>query len=157
MALSDTTLHKPNILVIGDSYFIQLHESCFADCFDRCNFWKYNDEVINKKIEFLGKVNYYPEVYKVIDEVDLVMVITTSVYAYNYMFGFCETANEAFADPDGKHKQKMIDETIERIKSTPEWFEDIKQNAEKKGISLDEMLRNAAIYTIEMDKKNKQQ
>ena len=157
MALSDTTLRKPNILVIGDSYFIQLHESCFADCFDRCDFWKYNDEVINKKIEFLGKVNYYPEVYKVIDEVDLVMVITTSVYAYNYMFGFCETANEAFADPDGKHKQKMIDETIERIKSTPEWFEDIKQNAEKKGISLDEMLRNAAIYTIEMDKKNKQQ
>ena len=157
MALSDTTLHKPNILVIGDSYFIQLHESCFADCFDRCDFWKYNDEVITKKIEFLGKVSYYPEVYKVIDEVDLVMVITTSVYAYNYMFGFCETANEAFADPDGKHKQKMIDETIERIKSTPEWFEDIKQNAEKKGISLDEMLRNAAIYTIEMDKKNKQQ
>ena len=157
MSLSDTSLHKPNILVVGDSYFIQLHESCFADCFDRCDFWKYNDEVINKKIEFLGKVNYYPEVYKVIDGVNLVMVINTSVCAYNYMFGFCETANEAFADPNGKHKQKMIDETIERIKSSPEWFEDIKQNAEKKGISLDEMLRNAAIYTIEMDKKNKQQ
>lgn len=153
MALSDTTLRKPNILVIGDSYFIQLHESCFTDCFDRCDFWKYNDEVINKKIEFLGKVNYYPEVYKVIDEVDLVMVINTSVCAYNYMFGFCETANKAFADPDGKHEQKMIDKTIERIKNSPEWFEDVKQQAEKKGISLDEMLRNAAIYTIEMDKK----
>lgn len=154
MTLSDTTLRKPNILVVGDSYFIQLHESCFADCFDRCDYWKYNDEIITKKIEFLGKVNYYPEVYKVIDEVDLVMVITTSVYAYNYMFGFCETANEAFADRNAKAKEKLIDETMERIKSSPEWLEGVKQHAEKKGVSFDEMLRSAAIYTIEMDKKN---
>ena len=73
------------------------------------------------------------------------------------MFGFCETADEAFADPGAKRKEKMIDETIERIKNSPEWLEGVKQHAEKEGVSLDEMLRNAAIYTIEMDKKNKQQ
>ena len=156
MALSDTTLHKPNILVIADSYFIQLHESVFADCFDRCEYWKYNDEVITKKIEFLGKVAYYPDVYKVIDEVDLVMIVTTSVYAYDYMFGFCETAQNAFIERDTESMEKQIQNVIHRIKSSPEWFESVKQQAKEKGISLDEMLRLNAIYTIEMDKQNQQ-
>ena len=154
MTLSDTTLHKPNILVIADSYFIQLHESVFADAFDRCDYWKYNDEVINKKIEFLGKVKYYPDVYKVIDEVDLVMVITTSVYAYDYMFGFCETAQNAFIYRDSESMEKQIQNVIYRIKSNQEWLESVKRQAEEKGMCLDEMLRLNAIYTIELDSKN---
>ena len=153
MTLSDTTLRKPNLLVIADSYFIQLHESCFADAFDRCEYWKYNDEVITKKIEFLGKVAYYPDVYKVIDEVDMVMVINTSVYAYDYMFGFCETAQQAFLERDAESMEKQIQNVINRIQNTPEWLESVKQQAVEKGLSLDEMLRANAIYTIEMDKK----
>ena len=153
MSLSDTTLRKPNILVIGDSYFVQLHESCFADCFDRCDYWKNNYQVITKDLEFLDKVADYSDVYKVINEVDLVMVITTSVNAYNYMFGFCETANEAFADRDGKHKQQLIEETIEYIKSVPEWMESVSQQASERGIEVDEMLRLNAIYAIETNKQ----
>ncbi len=149
MALSDTTLRKPNLLVVADSYFIQLHESCFADCFDRCEYWKYNDEVITKDIEFIGKVATYPDAYKVIDEVDLVMVVATSVHAYDYMFGFCETVPKA--------REMEIQNIIQRIKSTPEWLESVKLQAEEKGISLDEMLRINAIYALEMDKKNKYQ
>ena len=156
MALSDTTLRKPNILVIADSYFIQLHESCFADAFDRCEYWKYNDEVITKKIEFLGKVKYYPDVYKVIDEVDLVMIINTSVYAYDYMFGFCETAQQAFLERDAESLEKQIHGVIQRITSTPEWFESVKQQAVERGIDLDEMLRLNAIYAIETDKQKQQ-
>ncbi len=156
MALSDTTLRKPNILVIADSYFIQLHESTFADAFDRCEYWKYNDEVITKNIEFLGKVKYYPDVYKVIDEVDLVMVITTSVYAYDYMFGFCETAQHAFVDRDAEGEELRIQNIIQNIKNTPEWFESVKQQAVERGIDLDEMLRLNAIYAIETDKQKQQ-
>ena len=156
MALSDTTLRKPNILVIADSYFIQLHESCFADAFDRCEYWKYNDEVITKKIEFLGKVKYYPDVYKVIDEVDLVMIINTSVYAYDYMFGFCETAQQAFLERDAESLEKQIHGVIQRITSTPEWLESVKQQAVERGVDLDEMLRLNAIYAIETDKQKQQ-
>ena len=156
MALSDTTLRKPNILAIADSYFIQLHESCFADAFDRCEYWKYNDEVITKKIEFLGKVAYYPDVYKVIDEVDLVLVITTSVHGYNYMFGFCETAQKAFQERDAEGMEKQIQGVIQRIMSTPEWLESVKQQAVERGVDLDEMLRLNAIYAIETDRQKQQ-
>ena len=153
MALSDTTLRKPNILAIADSYFIQLQESVFADAFDRCDYWKYNDEVITKDIQFLGKVAFYPDVYKVIDEVDLILVITTSVHGYDYMYGFCETAQNAFVERDAESTEKQIQGIIQRIKSSPEWFESVKQQAVERGIDLDEMLRLNAIYAIETDKQ----
>ena len=156
MALSDTTLRKPNILAIADSYFIQLQESVFADAFDRCDYWKYNDEVITKDIQFLGKVAFYPDVYKVIDEVDLILVITTSVHGYDYMYGFCETAQNAFVERDAESTEKQIQGIIQRIKSSPEWFESVKQQAVERGIDLDEMLRLNAIYAIETDKQKQQ-
>ena len=149
MTVSDTTLCKPNILVIADSYFVQLQESCFADCFDRCEYWQYNDEIITKDIEFLGKVATYPDAYKVINEVDMVLVISTSVFAYNYLFGFCETVPKA--------REMEIQNTIQRIKSTPAWLENVKQQAIERGVDLDEILRLNAIYAMEVDKKNEQQ
>ena len=157
MALSDTTLRKPNLLVIADSYFIQLQESVFADCFNRCDYWKYNDEVITKDIEFKGKVSEYLEAYKMIDEADLIMVINTAPYAYNYMFGFCETANLAFLDHDHQRMEKLIEETIERIKGSTEWYESIRRQAEEEHRDLDSLLRGHARYAIWMDEKQRQE
>lgn len=157
MALSDTTLRRPNLLVIADSYFIQLQESAFADCFNRCDYWKYNDEVITKDIEFKGKVSEYLEAYKTIDEADLIMVINTAPYAYNYMFGFCETANLAFLDHDHQRMEKLIEETIERIKGSTEWYESIRRQAEEEHRDLDSLLRGHARYAIWMDEKQRQE
>ena len=157
MALSDTTLRKPNLLVIADSYFIQLQESAFADCFNRCDYWKYNDEVITKDIEFKGKVSEYLEAYKTIDEADLIMIINTAPYAYNYMFGFCETANLAFLDHDHQRMEKLIEETIERIKGSTEWYESIRRQAEEEHRDLDSLLRGHARYAIWMDEKQRQE
>lgn len=157
MALSDNTLRKPNLLVIADSYFIQLQESAFANCFNRCDYWKYNDEVITKDIEFKGKVSEYLEAYKTIDEADLIMIINTAPYAYNYMFGFCETANLAFLDHDHQRMEKLIEETIERIKGSTEWYESIRRQAEEEHRDLDSLLRGHARYAIWMDEKQRQE
>ena len=157
MALSDTTLRKPNLLVIADSYFIQLQESAFANCFNRCDYWKYNNEVITKDIEFKGKVSEYLEAYKTIDEADLIMVINTAPYAYNYMFGFCETANLAFLDHDHQRMEKLIEETIERIKGSTEWYESIRRQAVEEHRDLDSLLRGHARYAIWMDEKQRQE
>ena len=155
MAISDTTLKKPNLLVIADSYFIQLQESAFADCFNHCDYWKYNDEVFSKSTEYLGRVSQIMT-YKAIHEADLVMVINTAPYAYNYMFGFFDTAMEAFVDRDHKRMEILIEKTIEYIKKTPEWYESIKKQAEEEHRDLDSLLRGHARYAIWMDEQQKQ-
>ena len=85
------------------------------------------------------------------------MIVTTSVYAYDYMFGFCETAQHAFVDRDAEGREKRIQNIINNIKNTPEWFESVKQQAAERGIELDEMLRLNAIYAIEMDKQKQKE
>jgi uncharacterized protein with GYD domain len=50
-----------------------------------------------------------------------------------------------------------IQNTIQRIKSTPAWLENVKQQAIERGVDLDEILRLNAIYAMEVDKKNEQQ
>lgn len=156
IALSDTILRKPNLLVIADSYFIQLHESCFLDAFNHCEYWKYNDEVFNKRT-YLGQVSQNIMAYKTIHEADLVMVINTAPYAYDYMFGFYETAMDAFLDRDHKRMEKRIEETIEYIKKTPEWYESIKKIAEEEHKDLDSLLRGNAIYAIWVDEQREQE
>jgi hypothetical protein len=72
------------------------------------------------------------------------------------MFGFCETAQKAFIERDAESVEKQIQGVIQRIKDHPEWFESVKQQAIERGISLDEMLRLNAIYSIEMDRQKQQ-
>ena len=69
------------------------------------------------------------------------------------MFGFCETAQKAFLERDAGALEKQIQGVINHIKSVPEWFESVKQQAVERGIDLDEMLRLNAIYAIETDKQ----
>jgi hypothetical protein len=72
------------------------------------------------------------------------------------MFGFCETAQQAFLERDAESLEKQIHGVIQRITSTPEWLESDKQQAVERDIDLDEMLRLNAIYAIETDKQKQQ-
>lgn len=150
---------KPNALVIGDSYLVQLHESCFVDCFNQLEYWKYNREVYDKNVVFKSNIVSYSDAYNVIENADIIIIITTAPYAYNYLFGFCGSVNDYFEDAGGKLMEMKIEGLIEYIKNTPEWYESIKKQAEEKNVPVEEMLRNNAIYTIKMEriKENEKQ
>ena len=151
--LSDTIgKSKPNVLVVADSYFIQLHESCFVDCFNQLEYWKYNREVFDKNVTFKSDIVTYTDAYDVIDNADIVIIMSTAPYAYNYLFGFCGSVNDYFEDAGGKLMEMKIEGLIEYIKSTPEWYESIKKQAEEKNVPIEDMLRSNAIYTINMER-----
>ena len=143
---------KPNVLVVADSYFIQLHESCFVDCFNQLEYWKYNREVFDKNVTFKSDIVTYTDAYDVIDNADIVIIMSTAPYAYNYLFGFCGSVNDYFEDAGGKLMEMKIEGLIEYIKSTPEWYESIKNQAEEKNVPIEDMLRSNAIYTINMER-----
>lgn len=148
----DGNTKKPNLLVIADSYFVQLHESCFVDAFTDLNYWKYNREVFSDNPEYSGSVMLFPYLYKVIDEADFVVVIFTSVFATDYLFGFYHTAMEAFTNRDSDSMEKEIQSIIERISLNPEWLNAVENQANENGVSLDEMLLRNAKYVLEMNK-----
>lgn len=149
---------KPNLLVIADSYFTQLGGSPFTEAFGNVDYWKYNEISYSKISKRNNKIAYINK-YEAITDADVVMVMFTTMFAYDYMFGFVEDALETFAkgeDYDGEqYAEEQIEFIIQRIKSDPEWLRNVKKQAKKEHISLEENLRRNAEYVYEMDHKQK--
>lgn len=145
-----------NLLVIGDSYFNQFINSPFVDCFAHWDFWRYNREIVSSTPGFGGIVGYFQSKYKVISGADIVMFFFTTRSYYTSYYGFYETAMEAFNDKDCTLNENAINELIETIKADEKWFKYVKRQSKEKGISIEEGLRNNAIWFLN-HKKNEQQ
>ena len=147
---------KPNLLIVGDSYSIQLVNSCFADAFNRWDFWQYNDNILSSR-EYLNwkKVPYYAKAYEMLEETDIVVAIVTSAYIYEYLWGFEQTAFRLFAK-GSLSEEETIQLKINEIKNNPQWYERIVEQASERNVSVEENLRNNAIYVLDADKKKQE-
>lgn len=156
-SLTDTAgTDKPNLLVIGDSYFVQLEKSCFADAFNRWDFWQYNN-YINSSRKYLDwkQVKYYADAYQMLDEADIVMAIVTSAYIYEYLFGFEQTVFQLYQQGP-LDEEGAIELKIKEIKDTKKWYDRVVEQAAEKNISVEENLRDNAIYVLDHDKKKRE-
>ena len=141
---------KPNLLVIGDSYFTQLEGSPFMEAFNRVDYWKYNKQAFSTESTRSEKVVYIDR-YKILDETDIVVVMFTSMYAYKYFFGFLETLEETLQDGPDYDWMQEVRSTIQRIKADPVWYESVKRQAEERQITVEQSLLDNAKYVYEME------
>lgn len=147
---------RPNLLVIGDSYFIQLRFSCFVDAFHHWDYWKYNRDISSSRQAFNGQeVKWLPEAPQVLKEADLVMAVFTAPCLCNYMYGFTESAIKLYSQ-DILSAEQILNLTIDRIKSNEQWMELIERQAKERGLTLEENLVINAKYVIEQEKKKHQ-
>ena len=152
-ALSDTLgKDRPNLLVIGDGYFTPLQGSCFVNAFNRWDFWLYNQTSISSRPELNWK--YLNQLYgtaETLKEADIVIALYTSNYLLNYMSGFTQSALELYEN-GGTREQEAISAIMESIKNDPQWFSTIEQQAQERGISVEENLKQNAAYVYQMQK-----
>ena len=150
MSLNDTLgKDKPHLLVIGDSYFVSLEKPPFVEAFSSWDYWKYNRDIVSSNPNYLWKnSNTLPEAYDVLEQADIVMAIITAPYLYDYMWGFCETASRLFQQRGNLSFEERIAMVIQEIEVNPEWMESVKRQAEEKGLTLEENLRENAIYVL---------
>ena len=139
---------KPNLLVVGDSYFTQLNNTDFIKAFNRVDYWKYNDEAISSVPERNGTVPYVNR-YEIITQADVILLVFTDMHAYDYLFGFLRTVERTLADGPDHNPQEAIRMIVETIKASPEWYENVRKQAEEKHISLEQCLRDNAQWVYE--------
>ena len=156
-ALADTIgKDRPNLLVIADSYFIQLSCSCFVDAFHHWDYWKYNRDISSSRKGFSGKeVKWLPEASQILEEADIVMAVFTAPCLCNYMYNFAETGVELY-NQGALSAEQTLNLTIERIKSDPKWMQLIERQAKERGLTVEENLVLNAKYVIEQEKKKQQ-
>ena len=103
--------------------------------------------------KYLNKIFDAAETLK---QADIVIALYTSNYLLNYMSGFTQSALELYAN-GGTQEQEAIRSIMESIKKDPEWFGVIQQQAQERGISVEENLRLNAAYVFQMQKNEQDQ
>lgn len=144
---------KPNLLVVGDSYFTQLENTDFVKAFNQVDYWKYNETAYSSKQGRSGKISLLPR-YEIITEADVILLVFTDMHAYSYFFDFLATVEQALKDGPGFDKidkEEAIRDIMDRIKGTPAWYESVKEQAKEKRISVDQCLRNNAEWVFEQE------
>lgn len=146
---------KPNLLVVGDSYYTQMENTDFTKAFGEVDYWKYNETAYSSKPERIGKISLLDR-YEIITGADVILMIFTDMHAYSYFFGFLKTVEQALKDgPDFNEidREEIIQGIITRIKESPEWYEEVKKQAKEQKIGLDKCLRNNAEWVFEQEHK----
>ncbi len=133
---------KKKVLVVSDSFFNNLYYTGFAkDIFNLSGYWYYNRDNRGSKIN-RKEVDFD----KTLEETDLIILMQTEWNLYRLGFGLIDELNSWI---DRKDSYKLeLNRKIQKIKNDKEWFNKVKKEAQKRGISIDSMLIKSAQYVL---------
>ena len=148
--LTDTMANiKPNLLVVGDSYFTQLRLSSFVKAFNRWDYWEYNKNMLSSRPRFNWRILKEEfDAVTVLQEADIVMAVFTAPMLYNYMFDFPRTAQELL-EKGYFNEEEAMETVIKMIQDDPQWYEGVVKQAEERDITIEECLTKNARYWLD--------
>ena len=148
--LADTVgMDRPNLVVVGDSYFDQLMFSCFKEAFRKWDFWQYMMNVYSSRGYWNVPFENIMDTPKTLQEADVVLAVFTAPMLYNYMNNFTERAYGMLETSDVEILQMM-----ESIRNNPDWYQAVIDQAKERGLEVEDNLRINAIYVIEYRKNH---
>lgn len=139
---------KPKALFIGDSYFWNLFYSGLVNnTFTEPSFWYYNTTVFpeNAPIREVSKLDFKTEVQKQ----ELIVLLATESNLQDIGWGFVDNVLASFNESTNTNDFRgnvYINYFINEIHHTPDWLNTIKEEATKKGVDLEKLIRENAIY-----------
>ncbi|OFX36371.1 MAG: hypothetical protein A2X08_14795 [Bacteroidetes bacterium GWA2_32_17] len=147
---------KLKALIIGDSfaqsffgfghyfYYIFSQDSKYFYYYETV-FWPRIDDADLRNIESYN-------ISDLVNENELILVILTDQNLDKNTFGFFDDLYSLFKNGDSITHEET-EKVIKNIKSNEKWFKAILRQAKERKISVDEMLRRNAIFTIKNRKK----
>ena len=149
--------NHPNLLVVGDSYFVQLKESSFVDAFHQWDYWMYNKDSYSSRPYYEGKqLKWMFDADEVLEDADIVLAVFTNAFIYDFMGGFTQSAQDLL-EKGTMGEQEVLLKIMEMIKADAKWYQAIVQQAQERGISVEENLQRNAKYVMDNNKRKKEQ
>ena len=123
-------------------------------------FWFYNTTIYPERnpVQSINDIDYRRE----IEEQEFVLLVCTEATNHLFPFNFCRRYLASYdysfvakspSDYDAadsiyaSYKQSVINDIKNEIVSTPEWLDNVKSQANEKGISVEESIDDNAAYT----------
>ncbi len=137
------TSAKPDVLVVGDSYWWCLvGDDLPINFFREDEYWFYNKEQLirNEKRGEVKKLNLSAS----LAQRDVVLLIATEATYYMFPYGFVDNAYKLYCNDNSKR----LGEIINNIRSNKGWYESIIKKAEENGRSVEAQLKLDAEYIL---------
>jgi hypothetical protein len=147
------TSNRPNVLVIGDSYYWGLFNlGLSADVFNNSPFWYYNKEIHysdGRQVKTTGSA----DLRATVEQQDAVVIICTEASLKRFGFGFISSLYNSYFEPEQfaqelKAYQERITFWINTIKGNEAWVSSAKERAALKGWTLDETIQADAEFMV---------
>jgi hypothetical protein len=140
----------PNAVVIGDSFFWGMFNyGLTGRIFKDVEYWYYNSTIYHKDIADSVKASQLPFPEAFMDK-DLIILMCNPSNIHNIGWGFLERASSELFNPEWQREyEKMVREYIQAIHNTPEWENQIRENARERGLPADSLIEVNAKYMVE--------
>ena len=150
-----TTREKPSALIIGDSFYWNWYPDLIKNVFSNDEFWYYNMDVYPESRTNPKHVSQV-DVAEAINRQKIIILIQVNGAKGNLGYGFPDLALNELDPSKSKEVKKVEDE----IRSQPEWMKMVEEKALKNHLTINEQLKQDALYMLDlqkMDKKHKVQ
>ena len=144
--IPDSTAQPLRLLTIGDSFFWNFGYTLpMEEIFETHHHWYYfNSVFFDPEHTSVSEINLLDE----FSHTDVVMLCYNASKLYGFNFGFLSRALVELSLDDPESLNRIIDGIKRRMENNEEWYESMKQKAVQRGKTLDEVMREDALYLI---------
>lgn len=146
----DSLTYKPRVLTIADSYYWNLFGPGISQRFyNHESFWYYSKVAYSK--EHPSGVNVEGlNLKEEIEKQDVILILATEANLYKLAFGFIDKVYDLYSNGLLLDNEESRIQQIENvIRSDSAWYQRVKEKAEKRNISIDEMIRFDALWILQ--------
>ena len=143
--ISDTTAVKPTLITIGDSYFWTISYNIpLRKIFKESPYWYYNSTIyFDEENTSTEDIDFARELM----HADYIMLNYCTVQLYDLANKFLPKAL-VYLCYDSEERNNKVEEIINNMKNDNNWLANLSEKAERQNISLEECMRNDALYIV---------
>lgn len=132
-----TNYTKPDVLVIGDSYWwCMVGDNLPKQLFKEDEYWFYNKDVVfqnNQQKDKVKEINFSSS----INQRDVVLLMATEATFYMFPYGFVDNAYKLYCSDNSKR----LNEIKNDIRNNKEWYNKIITKSSENNISIDKQMQ----------------
>ena len=137
---------KISVLVIADSYYLNIVNGFSDKIFTKEEYWYYNSKVYPDIIDNENPVYAdKSDLKKKLSEFDVILLMTSEI---NMHCGYWNFIDEVYQSFHPEYQESHVYDLENRIRNQREWFRFMVSKARRQGVSLERMIRMDAEYSF---------
>lgn len=135
--------YRPRVITVADSYYWQWFGNGYArQSFKSNDFWYYHRQIFSTENNVV-RDKHLADILHEVDQHDFILLLQTDANMNRFGFGFIHDLYDALhRDEDAEsRKQSEIKLIMQRIRNSESYMQLIREKADQRGISVDDMLR----------------